>query len=222
MGKVWVRARQVLSVHDASGRLRQMQAGDCFGIGKYDALMLISQGAVEALKTLRVELAHDIIDCGVVVTKGDVKKAAKTIHSRYKAMPVIGGKPHLEYPRTLIWRPSVPLRLELMYIGFHRLQRGWQLAVPLVSYDRAMAHNVGTAADRKRTRAVVSDLRIPLYETGLMYVRRCPQTIQLFERWAEERKDGGDERLAFLRALFEVNPVICALPVTWTVAGVTA
>ena len=116
----------------------------------------------------------------------------------------------LPYPMTLLWNPKLRLRGELVPVGFHLLNT-WQVAAPLWDYKELACH-VGTDDDRECTQDVVRDLRMPLYDTRLIFVKRCGDTKALIDTWREEE---GDEKHAFLRALYKVKPLILALPVTW-------
>jgi len=78
-----------------------------------------------------------------------------------------------------------------------------------------LAKDVGTPAERKRTKKVTLDLRIPLCEPGLLFIRSSEAGRALLERWRAECQQGSDERLAFLRALHIVKPKFCALPRSW-------
>ena len=98
-------------------------------------------------------------------------------------------------------------------VGFHFLER-WEAAAPLWRYGR-LAADLGGAKDQERTRRVVKDLRVPVYGHELLFVRDCDGGRQLLETWREECVDGGDERLAFLRALCRVKPIFLALPRSW-------
>jgi len=101
-----------------------------------------------------------------------------------------------------------------MLICFKLLQR-WQVAIPLWNYE-TLAAQVGTEEERERTKAVIRDLRVPLRDTRLVFMRRCAQTRELTNVWREELTNSTDERLAFLRALYRIKPVICDLPASWT------
>ena len=95
----------------------------------------------------------------------------------------------------------------------------WRAAAPVWSYETlasdaaAGASGDGPGADR--------DLRVPLYEVGLLFVRRCEAGEQLLEAWDQERA-GGHGQLAFLRALYEVKPLFLALPRSWLAASARA
>ena len=115
----------------------------------------------------------------------------------------------LPYPQTLLWHPSLRLRGEMVPVGFHLLNT-WQIAAPLWDY-RELACHIADEGDKERTEALVGDLRVPLYDTRLMFVKRCGDTQELIDCWKEE----GEGKLAFLRALYQVKPLILALPITW-------
>ena len=90
------------------------------------------------------------------------------------------------------------------------------MAIPLGDFD-TLANGIGTEEDRILTQEVLGDLRIPVYNTQQMYVKTCPATQQLFTAWKveQEKLPGGDDRLAFIRALY-LNPLlILALPPSW-------
>lgn len=185
-------------------------------VGKQTAILWVAEGAAhmpqlpggEGLKALSVA-AGEGADWGVVVRGGNFKDARKRLPTT--RLQVVAGDKELPFASTLLWSPPAPLRAELLPIGFLRLERGWQLAVPLLSYER-LANTVGTPEDRALTQKVVPDLRVLLYDTRLIFARRCADIERLMRVWASEP---GDERLAFLRALFAIKPIICALPQRW-------
>ncbi len=56
---------------------------------------------------------------------------------------------------------------------------------------------------------------MPVYDTRLMFIRRCHATRELVDEWVAE---DGHRGLAFLRALYRVKPLVLALPTTWVLA----
>jgi len=62
---------------------------------------------------------------------------------------------------------------------------------------------------------VVFDMRVQVYDTRVIFARKCRDTDALFAAWGKEKARGVDERLAFLRALHRVVPLVNALPPTW-------
>ncbi len=118
----------------------------------------------------------------------------------------------LPWERTLFLDPAIGrVPWEQIPRGFDFLAR-WEAAAPVWSYE-TLASDAAAGAERERTAALIGDLRVPLYETGLLFVRRCERGQALLDAWRVE--GSGDARLAFLRALYEVKPLFCALPRSW-------
>lgn len=123
-------------------------------------------------------------------------------------------RPWLAYRRTLIYDPAVVIRPDLVSVGFALLEK-WDVVVPLASYEQLACH-VGDELEQDKTRAVVRDLRVPLYDTRLVFLRLCDETDRLITLWQDEVEDGANGAHAFLRALYTVKPLVLALPITWT------
>ena len=123
----------------------------------------------------------------------------------------------LPYGRTLFAAPGTIIPWDLIPAGMHFLER-WDVAAPLWRYG-VLAKDQGTPSDQKRTEAVIRDLRVLLYAHELLFVRDSPDGRRFLETWRAECGDGNgtgsDERLAFLRALYLVKPLFCALPRSW-------
>ena len=199
---------------EVNGATRRFQPGDWVSdqlVGKQTLLRWVADGSARL-----PEGAASLLPKGAgIVARGENIQAAQ----RFAAEPgvaVQAGEWELAFSKTcLLDIDHLNLRPALLIPGFHVLST-WQMAVPLCEYD-ILASNISTPEDRQRTAAVCCDeLRIPVYDTRLMFVRRCETTDQLMTVFAQERADGGDDRLAFLRAVFTVRPLILALPYTWT------
>lgn len=116
------------------------------------------------------------------------------------------------WTRTLFVAPGVAIPWDLLAAGFHLVGR-WDLAVPFTR-QHVLAQAIGQAGDRERTLRVVRDLRVPVHAHELLFVGSSPVARECLARWRDEC-DGGDERLAFLRALATVKPRLCVLPRVW-------
>jgi hypothetical protein len=123
------------------------------------------------------------------------------------------GEPSIAYERTLIIGAGVSVPWRLLDAAFGWLEK-WDCAAPLWRYG-VLAKDVGGPSERERTQAITRDLRIPLYATELLLIRRSDDAERLMETWRAECADGADERLAFLRALYQVKPLHLALPRSW-------
>ena len=111
---------------------------------------------------------------------------------------------------TLFATSTIPF--DLIGAGFHFLER-WDAAAPLWRYGK-IAADIGTSAERKWTKKITRDLRLLVYAPELLFVRDSTAGRKLVEAWRVECAHG-DERLAFIRALYMIKPIFCALPLSW-------
>lgn len=127
----------------------------------------------------------------------------------------------IPFEKTLFVEAGTRVPFDLLPAAWHFLDK-WDAAIPLWRYG-VTAADVGTDEERKLTQEIVRDLRVLLHATELLFVRRNGAGQTLMKAWQEEcvrggpRGDGGDKRLAFLRALYSVKPRLCALPTTWLI-----
>jgi len=203
MGKVWVQAVTIVSATGNDGKLRQYHPGDWLEIGGEDARNYLAAGQIKILNQVTKQQLVPA-DCGIVL-----KTQAKFA---YDGVAIVYGEPRLEFEKTLIWDNALSFKRDLIPVGLSLLDR-WEIAVPIPDYN-TLARDIGTEEDRKRTEEVIHDLRVPVYETRLMFIRRNDDTKKLLDLWLTERQ-GGDDRLAFLRALYISKPYILALPSIW-------
>ncbi len=202
---IWVQLL-CLKQLDIDGSRRAYHPGDWVDLGKQTALRMIQNGEARAIEPVKLDIARD---CGIVLTREE-PLVMRNIRQVAADASVSVGAPSLAYERTLVLDPKAPLRMDLLGVGFGLLER-WQVAAPLWSYDE-LAADVGEKEDRQRTEALLHDLRVPLYDTRIVYLRRCPETAEVLRLW---REDSGDDRHRFLRAIYQVKPLVLALPATW-------
>jgi len=118
----------------------------------------------------------------------------------------------LPWQRTLFIAPNTCVPWDLLAVGFDFLAR-WDVAAPFWRTG-VLATNVGTPAERERTARIMHDLRVPVYSHELLFVSNNQAGQALVSTWRAECAQG-DERLAFLRALYIVKPTFCVLPRLW-------
>lgn len=209
---MWVKLLRSQQIEKA-GVSRTYYPGDWVEVGKQTALRWIADGAAQPGKPLPLDAAAG--GCGVVLIAES--GAAGRLDAVAPGLSVTqADAPTLPYARTLLWDAAFSLRPELMPLGF-KLLENWEAAAPIVSYDELAIH-IGTPEARERTQAMVRDLRVPVYDPRLLFVKRCRAGRELLDTWAAERASGDDDRLCLLRALYQVKPTLCALPVTWSKA----
>lgn len=202
-----------------SGRLRKFGPGDLVAVGRQHAERWIEDGSA----TLPPEYmtangaAPTPYSAGVVVRGCDYAYARKTIDGCAMQLDVVvceHTRTPMPFERTLIWDAALPLRTELLPVGFGWLDT-WQVVAAIPDYDH-LARDYGEASDRAATRAVTcNELRVPVYHPGIVFVRRSPQTRQFLATWDAERLKDGVPELALLRAIHVTKPLLCAAPMTW-------
>lgn len=211
---MWIKLKSVQYISQ-NGRLVKHIPGEWVQVGKQTALNWIATNQAERPDMPQM---NALPGCGIV----SPDKAR--VQALFPGLDVKEGRPELAFPRTLCWDPVAKLRRELLGTGFQLLDT-WEVAAPLGSYE-TLARDIGTEAERSLTEVIIRDLRAPFYDIRVLFVKRCPTTRALLAAWADERlaaeSNGGqqaDERLAFLRALYRVKPLVLALPVTWVLGG---
>lgn len=187
-------------------------AGDWVDVGKQTALRWIAHNEAW-VPEMRVDAFMNTKDAGVVITEhGQV--GAQVLSDFKDQISIDFGRPRLEWTKTLLWNPQTRLRVSLLPIGFHLLET-WQVACPLLPYER-LANTEGSRDEQERTKQVIHDLRVPLYNPDLLFAKRCDDTEYLMSCWEEERVDSSNKYLSLLRAIYTSKPLILALPCTWT------
>jgi len=124
-----------------------------------------------------------------------------------------GSEYALPFEKTLLVKSGTRVPWDLLPAAWAFLDR-WDAACPLWRYGET-AENLGTKKERQITQDIIRDLRVLLYSHELLFVRKNEAGIALLEKWQSEMERGPDQRLAFLRAYYQVKPRLCALPISW-------
>jgi hypothetical protein len=196
------------------GVLTTYHSGDWVDVGKQTARLWIAAGDAWVPPATRLELLPS--DCAILV-RGSGAVPANIDGIIIESMGARTWAAGLPHAYNLIYKAGTILRPELLQVGFNLLTK-WDAVVPLVSYKQT-AGQLGDAADREATKELIYDLRVPPYDTRLIFVRKNEAGESLLHEWWQQlgRDDipKRDERLAFLRAFFIVKPRLCAAPVSW-------
>lgn len=202
---------------ELDGKTKQYRKGDWLEIGKQTALYWISRGI--AVKP-NFDVLKEYVDSTsgiVIVGDSDNKIINNNLENLKRDLDNIEHQfstdKQMFYSENMIWNGQAKIKRELVPIGF-RLLNNWQIAIPLNSYNELACH-IGNEDEREYTKSIIRDLRVPVYNTDLMFIRRCDDTKKLFDYWIEEKQKYPNEILAFHRAYYKVKPVLCALPVSW-------
>lgn len=207
MGKVWVKVKAIVRI-DEGGQTVTKYPGDWAEMGKQQARESLSKDLIEILKPAVLKSVQDLHDCAILLRGVLPEPRLGVFTAQFPGVPIQSYDGEFpEHSRFLLWNPAAELKHELILLGFGLLDN-WQLAAPVFDYG-VLAESIGTAAERKKTKAVIHDLRVPVYDTRVLFVRQCRETRDLLNRWQH-----GSE-LKFLRSLYKSRPIVNALPPTW-------
>lgn len=212
---MWIKLKTT-QVIDVNGTPTRYHPGDWVDVGTGYARRLISQNLAEKPG---VNVLSELVD----YTSGMVVIGDELDNNKYRQIQET--IPHLEivysddveipFSETLIYNTKLnKLRIELLPIGFKWL-KSFQVILPLLDYTTLAIH-LGNSDDQLKAKEILKELRVPVYDTRLMFVRRCDETKELLSRWKAHKGNFTDDKLAFLCALYEVKPLHLALPNTWS------
>lgn len=124
------------------------------------------------------------------------------------------GSPAVPYTYTAIWRPGVRISERMLNKGYLTIMSDWEMAACLVNTNQ-LARDFGSAEEKRKTERVIGDLRLPVYDTRVIWARKCPAAQAVIAEWARELEEGADEYHSFLRALYTKRAMLCTLPYDW-------
>jgi len=204
-----------------AGVQHSYQPGDWVKVGKQTATLWLADGSAEipGPDASKMEVVKELIGsgCGVRMwPEGPVGALAKTFGNCTKSLSFSTGPVALPYRYTMIWHPTTRVTPQQVLIGFSQItsQKGhlsWEMVARLAAGSK-LARDVGPDAERAKTKALIGDLRVPIYNTGALWVRKTKATEGLIKRWTASMKAGEDESHAFLRALYTEGILLCTLP----------
>jgi hypothetical protein len=191
---------------EVAGRQQQYQAGDWVRVGKQLALQWIADGKVISPfpESVTVEEPEGTSGLMIFGHSDDAPELGIDVSD--------DGLWELRWHKTGFWSSDAPVNAAMFAVGFG-LITNWEIAVPLWDYRHLARDEQMDDDERAYTQRIIRDLRVPLYDIRLMFVRRCENTRRLFEVWEGESER---TRLSFLRSLYRVKPLVLALPASWT------
>jgi len=194
--------------------------GDSIEVGKQTAIEWILDGSAEdpfgQIGPSAVPAEPGDTEFGIHVRAAENSANARALGDISLRVPISYGSVAAPYTNTFLWEPSKVVSPRLLNYGFLRIVSGkWDLASSLFSY-KALADIVGTEEDQEGTQKLIGDLRLPVYDSRLVWVRQTAASHAFLEAWSKELEKGTGEFHSFLRALYVARPMICTLPMDWT------
>lgn len=210
---LWVRLKQDRRL-EVNGVNKDLKKGDWIEVGKQTANQWIIQGIADRTG---YDVSKEYVDytAGIVIVGGINQQLLNNIQQDIPGIEVSSSdKPEMFYSENMIWTNGINIRRENLFVGF-KLLKNWQIAVPLHSYDDLAVHQTMTKSEKEYIKSVIKELRVPIYNTNLMFIRRCDETQVLLNQWGIEKEIIKNDSLSFHVAMYKTNPVLCALPVNW-------
>jgi len=197
---------------NVKGKPTNMQPGDWVEVGKQLALQWLSNGSAAMFGQ---ELQNLFPKNSGIILHGAQPDAMRQRFSHVlEGVEVISCEPGVPFVYNVIWDTKLAVRHELIAVGLNLLAQ-WDVVIPLFDYT-LLAMNVGTEIEQEMTKTIIHDLRVHLQDTRFICARQNATTQRLFEVYAAERQRGDNAMLAWLRATYQVKPLLLAVPVTWT------
>jgi len=207
MSSIYVQVTAIKRVERA-GVLTTYYPGDWVEVNRGVAKRWLAAGDAVIFNMAETDLLPR--HAGAVINRNN-KNALQALQQVGVAYQTSRSRLQLPYEFTLLWDVAFDLAQPgLIVTGLALLER-WEVLAPFYGYD-VLASTCGDAESRERTQCLVHDLRVPVYNPRLLFVRDCQRTRQLLRVWQDE---GGDNDLSFLRAVYRVKPLINPLPSEW-------
>jgi len=212
----WVTLRETKDVR-RGGVLRNYLPGDSVEVGRQTAIEWILDGSAEdPFGQIGPPLNYNqrSKEYGIRIRGHEGQEDLTPLGDMAHRVELSYGPPAVPYKYTFIWKPGKIVSSKLINYGFVRILDGWEMAAALVSL-KCLAGDIGTADEQALTKRTIGDLRLPVYESRLLWARKCPAAMAVVEEWARELEKGADEFHSFLRALYTQRAMISTLPVDW-------
>lgn len=195
--------------------------GDWVPVSKQRAIELLENGQAKLPEEAQAQraLKEDLGDCGIYLRGGTIHDAKTALDGLDVAVTEWSGALRVPYARTLLWHPQQPLQRRQIALGFARVEdigryASWEAAAMLRS-NELLASQVCDAAEQHKTEQAIGDLRLPVYESSAVWVRKTTATEAFVAAWEAERTESDCDEHCLLRALYRHRVLLCSLPAGW-------
>lgn len=220
MSKVYVQAKSIIYETNEHGEKVTYHPPSWVPVSKARARQLIASGQAEIPRQDRYEETMQFSDYGILARTGQIPDLSHLGRVGGMLRISVGGL-SLPFPNTLLWDGMAVLKEGAVVAGFSRLldfedtgEALWEILAMLVDENKTAA-DYGSQAEQDKTLEVIGDLRLPVYDTRLMFWRKTANTKRVMEYWQGEVESGADEQHAFLRALYTQRAMMCTLAPEW-------
>jgi len=222
MAKHWVQACTVLTRVTEDAQRVTYQPGDWFECRNVELLTLQACGKIRTVPEI-LRATFDFTHAEILWRGPQQRVGALDEYGIRERVALEPADLRLEQRYTLIARPGAVIAPNSAALGFLRIEErtgydAWEGAGCLMACLR-LANAYGSAEEQASTLAALGDLRVPLYDTKLLWMRKTEATEDLLAAWSAELADGADEAHAFARALYARRVLWFTLPPNWVGAA---
>jgi len=209
---VWVQILQTMQV-EKKGVTTTLRPGDWWEFSRTHARDLVERGAAKATAPVALTAVETAGVAFVTPTASHDAVRAIAPHATVYADSDVDWLALMGAHTRIVWGVGRLVDAGHMAMGLNAVLT-WDAAIPLVDYT-VLACDVGDVEDRALTAALGIDLRVPLYSPELLFLRSGDVAHALIKAWSAGLTPTGDARLALLRAIWHVKPMLLPLPATW-------
>lgn len=114
-----------------------------------------------------------------------------------------------DFDINMVYTPNKLLDLDLIRHCFDWIRK-WEVIAPFGKYT-TLIKDIVEEKDKKYLESIMWDLRVPVYDTRVIFLRKLPNIEEFWEIYLEEIEKLKDNRLAFSVALWKIKPMILTL-----------
>lgn len=133
------------------------------------------------------------------------KKYVDVIKEKYKLEV---GKV-FDFDINMIYTPEKELDLDLVRYCFGWAEK-WEVIAPLGEYT-TLIDAIANEKEKKYLKTILWDLRVPVYDTRVIFLRNFPHIKEFWRIYTEETEKLKDSRIAFSVALWKIKPMVLTL-----------
>jgi len=208
---VWVQVKSIF-YGDEKGKLITYFPGDWVQVSRTKAIYLQNEG-IAKIPDNTIYKHLSLKDCGVAMIGPSAESKSVSIYPASlptRALDI----PGIPFPRTILWNPDTPANVPLFMAGLNLLEK-WDILAPIKDYE-LLAQDYVTEDDREWASEMLPDLRLPLFNMDLLFIKKNDVTSHLVTLWNEFVATGHASDISFLCAVYHTRPLLLSLPIIWT------
>lgn len=225
MAGTWAIANVIIR-QMAKGETIVKRPGDWIELGGQELRRRLASGDVYIPDPAKEIEVLDLKPCAVAVMGGDGSDVAR-LGRDLEDITITRSEPgslnrvRFNHEYAFAWAPDTPINRGAILAGFVRLMDNetdglqWDMLACLADDELTLA-DVGSDEDKAKTEAAVGTLRLPIYNTGALWLRiEVEHARRMLAAMYIDIEAGAEPAHAFARALFPFPLAICTLGADW-------